>query len=417
MRRRPFGAELEPSGGVHFRVSSGRGGKSSRSCSRVALERASPCPFEPTRRGSTPVMWLRQRPARSTGSASTATAAIARPGLALPARRAARPVARWSTRPPSGGPTSGSAPFAIAGQVIYEMHVGTFTRGGHLARRRRPSCRALRGAGRDGARGDAGRRVPRPLRLGLRRRRPVRADAHSTARPTTCARFVDARPRARLGVILDVVYNHFGPRRQLPRASSPPTTSPTTTRTSGARRSTSTARARSPCASSSSPTPATGSTSSTSTACGSTPRRRSTTTRRAHRARRSVGAAARPPAAATIVVVAENEPQEIAPRAAGRARAATASTRCGTTTSTTRAMVALTGQAARPTTPTTAARRRSSISAVKYGYLYQGQRYSLAEAAPRARPALDLPRHALRHLPREPRPGGQLGRGRRAATS
>ena len=56
-----------------------------------------------------------------------------------------------------------------------------------------------------------------PLRLGLRRREPLRTDSHSTARPTTCARFVDrahARrhrgdPRRRLQPLRS--------RRQLPR--------------------------------------------------------------------------------------------------------------------------------------------------------------------------------------------------------
>ena len=54
------------------------------------------------------------------------------------------------------------------------------------------------------------------------------------------------------------------------------------------------------------------------------------------------------------------------------------------------------------------------ISAVKCGYLYQGQRYAWQKQAARhagARPAAG----ALRHLPPEPRPGRQLGRGLRAA--
>ena len=49
-----------------------------------------------------------------------------------------------------------------------------------------------------GARGDAGRRVPRPLRLGLRRRRPVRADpALRHARRLPALRRSRARARAR----------------------------------------------------------------------------------------------------------------------------------------------------------------------------------------------------------------------------
>ncbi len=61
------------------------------------------------------------------------------------------------------------------------------------------------------ARGDAGGRVSRPLRLGLRRRLPVRADAVSTARPDDFRAFVDRAHALGLGVILDVVYNHLGP--------------------------------------------------------------------------------------------------------------------------------------------------------------------------------------------------------------
>ena len=47
------------------------------------------------------------------------------------------------------------------------------------------------------------------------------------------------------------------------------------------------------------------------------------------------------------------------------------------------------------------------ISAVKYGYLYQGQRYRWQQKR-RGTPALDLPPAAVRDLPRKPRSGGQL---------
>ena len=64
---------------------------------------------------------------------------------------------------------------------------------------------------------------------------------------------------------------------------------------------------------------------------------------------------------------------------------------------------------ARPTTPTTAARRRSSSRRRKYGFLYQGQRYSLAEEARAARRRSDLPPAAFVTFLAEPRPGRQLG--------
>ena len=71
----------------------------------------------------------------------------------------------------------------------------------HAARargaRRRRNCRELARARHHGDRDDAGRRVRRALRLGLRRRRSLRARRTCTARPTICARFVDARARAR----------------------------------------------------------------------------------------------------------------------------------------------------------------------------------------------------------------------------
>ena len=87
------------------------------------------------------------------------------------------------------------------------------------------------------------------------------------------------------------------------------------------------------------------------------------------------------PGSRAIYVVAENEPQDTRLVRARRRKADTASTRCGTTTS--------------PHGRRRADRRREAyytdyqgsaqefISCAKYGYLYQGQWYSLAEAAPR----------------------------------
>ena len=64
----------------------------------------------------------------------------------------------------------------IEGQVIYEMHIGTFTPEGTWAAAA-PAAGGVEGVRDHRARGDAGRGVPGALRLGLRRRRPVRADA------------------------------------------------------------------------------------------------------------------------------------------------------------------------------------------------------------------------------------------------
>ena len=90
------------------------------------------------------------------------------------------------------------------------MHVGTFTPEGTWAAAAAQLAELAR-IGITDRRDDADRRVSRPLRLGLRRRRSLRAARTSTARPTICARFVDRAHALGLGVILDVVYNHLGP--------------------------------------------------------------------------------------------------------------------------------------------------------------------------------------------------------------
>ena len=60
-------------------------------------------------------------------------------------------------------------------------------------------------------RADAGRGVPRRPRLGLRRRRPLRAAPRLRRARTGSKRLVDACHARGLAVILDVVYNHLGP--------------------------------------------------------------------------------------------------------------------------------------------------------------------------------------------------------------
>ena len=73
---------------------------------------------------------------------------------------------------------------AREGQVLYEMHIGTFTREGTWRRPPRTARARLAGHHRD--RNDAGRGFRRALRLGLRRRQSVRPNA-VVRRPTTCA--------------------------------------------------------------------------------------------------------------------------------------------------------------------------------------------------------------------------------------
>ena len=97
-------------------------------------------------------------------------------------------------------------------------------------------------------RADAGRRVPGPPQLGLRRRLPQRRAVQLRRPARASQRLVDAAHAAGLGVVLDVVYNHLGRRAIAARRPSAPT-SPTSTRRPGARRSTSTAPTATRCAS------------------------------------------------------------------------------------------------------------------------------------------------------------------------
>ena len=167
----------------------------------------------------------------------------------------------------------------IAGQVLYEMHIGTFTREGTWAA--------------------AAEALPELKELGITclEVMPVAefpgrfgwgydgvdlyAPYHLYGTPDDMRRFVDEAHRLGLGVILDVVYNHLGPDGAYHKAFSDGLLQPRAAQDRvGRRPELRRARTAARCASSSSATPATGSTSSTSTACGSTPPRRSSTTPR-----------------------------------------------------------------------------------------------------------------------------------------
>ena len=80
-------------------------------------------------------------------------------------------------------------------QVVYELHIGTFTTGGTWAsaRERLPHLASAR---RDDARGDADRRVRRPIRLGLRRRVSLCA-LPSVRHARRCSRLRRCRARCR----------------------------------------------------------------------------------------------------------------------------------------------------------------------------------------------------------------------------
>jgi maltooligosyltrehalose trehalohydrolase len=107
----------------------------------------------------------------------------------------------------------------LRGQVIYELHLGTFTREGTWA--------------------SAQRQLPELARIGITliEVMPVAefdgrfgwgydgvdlfAPSHLYGSPDDMRRFVDAAHACGIGVILDVVYNHFGPSGNYLRAFSP----------------------------------------------------------------------------------------------------------------------------------------------------------------------------------------------------
>ena len=265
---------------------------------------------------------------------------------------------RWSIRRASAGRTAtGRRGARRAGDLRdARRHV-------HAAKARGPpatgTAARLGTSGVTVHRDDARHRVPGPLRLGLRRRRPLRADAplrHARRLAPLRRRGPRARPRRhprrrlqppRAGrqlpadVLADVLHRHA-------------------TRTSGARRSTSTARAGAGRANSSLANAGYWidefhfdglRLDATQAILDDSPEHiLAAIARRAARG----GARAR-----RSIIVAENEPQH-ARWCARSSRAATVSTRSGTTTSTTARSWPLTGRA-RPTTPTTAARRRSCL--------------------------------------------------------
>ena len=84
----------------------------------------------------------------------------------------------------------------LEGQIIYEMHIGTFTPEGTWRCRGRAACRRLAAIGDHADRDDADRGFPGPVRLGLRRRRSVRSHAALRAARRS-APLRRRRPRAR----------------------------------------------------------------------------------------------------------------------------------------------------------------------------------------------------------------------------
>ena len=176
--------------------------------------------------------------------------AVSGSGVAIPAGGSARAVGDRRSRRVLAGPTAAWRGASREGQVVYELHVGTFTTRRHVGRGRTRAART-RAPRHHAHRGDAGRRVRGTLRLGLRRRRSLRAVAPLRApgrfppiRRCRARRRHRRHPRRRLQP----------PRAvgQLPARVLRRPISPIATGTNGARRSTSTGSTPARCASSSS---------------------------------------------------------------------------------------------------------------------------------------------------------------------
>lgn len=204
VRRLPVGAEALPGGGVHFRVWAPR-------CRRVAVEidGAPPVPLEAERGGYYSGLVAEARPGMRYGFRTDTLDRL------LP-----DPVSRFQPEGPHG-PSEIIDPTAFRWtdrdwrgrrreeMVVYEMHVGSFTAEGswEAAARELPELAALGitcielmpvadFAGRFGWGYD-----------GVDQFAPTRL----YGRPDDFRRFVDRAHKHGIAVILDVVYNHFGP--------------------------------------------------------------------------------------------------------------------------------------------------------------------------------------------------------------
>ena len=256
----------------------------------------------------------------------------------LPCRTVRTAPRPGSTPAPSRGPTPAWTGVELAGSVIYETHVGTFTPEGTL----------------DAAVG----RLPHLVDLGVDvvELLPLSSfpgrhnwgydgvapySVHETyGGPAALQRFVDAAHAHGLGVCLDVVYNHLGPDGNYLGEFGPYFTD--LHARPGDRPSTWTGRTATRSAAGCSTTPCGGWATSTSTGCGSTPCTSCTTRARPTSWRSCPARSPRcPPTTGRRAVAGRRvRPQRPAARSrpAGRATSSPASawTGSGSTTSTTR---------------------------------------------------------------------------------
>ena len=109
-----------------------RAGRAAPARARPAASRCEPVRATATSRRRAPA----SRRARATATALDGGDELPDPGVALAARRRARPVGGRRSGARSRGATPAWPAPALDELVLYELHVGTFTRGGHLRRRR-----------------------------------------------------------------------------------------------------------------------------------------------------------------------------------------------------------------------------------------------------------------------------------------
>ena len=221
MQRRhsmPFGAELQADGEARFRLWA----PAAPAVAAASRHVPEPLPMAPCRRDDG---WFELVVRRGRGR-QRAIASASTGGSACPIRpRASKPDDVHGASEVVDPPAFDWRDDAWRGRpwheaVIYELHVGTFTPEGTFA----GVDRAPRLPGRTrrhGDRADAGRRFPRRAQLGLRRRAAVRAGRALRPPGGPEARWSQAAHLRGLMVLLDVVYNHFGPEGNYLHAYAP----------------------------------------------------------------------------------------------------------------------------------------------------------------------------------------------------